>query len=61
MPKNTPPDGKHITYQQQYRKCGKAACKPCQTGQGHGPYWFAFWRDGRRVRSAYIGKTAPQR
>lgn len=58
--KNMPPAGRRITYQQQYRKCGKRPCQPCQHGRGHGPYWFAFWREGGRVRSAYLGKTAPE-
>jgi hypothetical protein len=49
----------HITYQLQYRKCGKASCGTCRDGQGHGPYWYAYWREGSRLRSGYIGKVAP--
>lgn len=53
------PDDQHITYQLQYRKCGKATCSTCRKGQGHGPYWYAYWREGARLRSGYIGKLRP--
>lgn len=51
----------HITYQLQYRKCGKATCSTCCDGHGHGhgPYWYAYWREGTRLRSGYIGKVKP--
>ncbi|WP_156120546.1 hypothetical protein [Neosynechococcus sphagnicola] len=41
-----------ISYQQQYRRCGKPTCGTCP----HGPYWYAYWRDGAKVKSRYIGK-----
>ncbi|GCE20492.1 DUF6788 family protein [Dictyobacter kobayashii] len=53
------PSDQHITYQLQYRKCGKASCSTCRNGQGHGPYWYAYWRQGSRLRSGYIGKVHP--
>lgn len=53
------PNDQHITYQLQYRKCGKVSCSTCRNGQGHGPYWYAYWRDGSRLRSGYIGKNRP--
>jgi hypothetical protein len=53
------PSDQHITYQLQYRKCGKASCSTCRNGQGHGPYWYAYWREGSRLRSGYIGKVHP--
>lgn len=53
------PSGQHITYQLQYRKCGKTTCSTCRNGQGHGPYWYAYWREGSRLRSGYIGKVHP--
>ena len=56
---NQLPNNHHITYQLQYRKCGKAACSTCRDGQGHGPYWYAYWREGSRLRSGYIGKAHP--
>jgi uncharacterized protein DUF6788 len=53
------PSDQHITYQLQYRKCGKPSCTTCRQGQGHGPYWYAYWREGSRLRSGYIGKVFP--
>jgi hypothetical protein len=53
------PKDQHITYQLQYRKCGKPTCNTCRNAQGHGPYWYAYWREGSRLRSGYIGKTPP--
>jgi hypothetical protein len=53
------PSDQHITYQLQYRKCGKSSCSTCRNGQGHGPYWYAYWREGARLRSGYIGKVSP--
>ena len=53
------PNDLHITYQLQYRKCGKPSCSTCRSGQRHGPYWYAYWREGSRLRSGYIGKVHP--
>jgi hypothetical protein len=46
------------TYRQEYTRCGKATCR-CTTGQGHGPYWFAYWSEAGRTRKEYIGKKLP--
>jgi hypothetical protein len=54
------PQEKHITYQLQYRKCGKSNCRTCRTGRGHGPYWYAYWHEGTRLRFCYIGKRLAQ-
>ena len=51
------PSNQHITYQLQFRKCGKASCSTCKSGQGHGPYWYAYWREGSRLKSGYVGKN----
>jgi len=56
---NQLPIGLHITYQLQYRKCGKPSCTTCRSSQGHGPYWYAYWREGSRLRSGYVGKVHP--
>jgi hypothetical protein len=53
------PSGHHITYQLQYRKCGKPSCRTCRSRPGHGPYWYAYWREGSRLHSTYIGKVRP--
>lgn len=47
------------TYQLRYVRCGKPACQACVVGFGHGPYWYAYRRDGGRVRSRYVGKNLP--
>jgi hypothetical protein len=54
------PGDQHITYQLQFRKCGKPACRTCRQGQGHGPYWYAYWREGSRLKSGYIGKESSE-
>lgn len=37
-------------------KCGKKKCK-CNDGKLHGPYWYAYNWDGKKLKSIYIGKT----
>lgn len=53
------PDGvmPHITFSQTFKKCGKLACSVCRDGKGHGPYWFANWREDGKGHSIYIGRT----
>jgi hypothetical protein len=41
------------TYQYEKVKCGKPRCRTCP----HGPYWYAYWKEGGRTRSRYVGKT----
>lgn len=45
-----------VTYRQERVRCGKRSCTRCP----HGPYWYAYWREGGRVRSRYIGKELPE-
>lgn len=55
-----PPPGAHITYARQYRRCGKAGCSTCCRDKcGHGPYWYAYWREGGCVHSCYLGRRLP--
>jgi hypothetical protein len=42
-----------VSYRQQHVRCGKAGCTTCP----HDPYWYAYWREGQKVRSRYVGKT----
>jgi hypothetical protein len=58
----------NATLEQRLVSCGKPACRRCKRGPAHGPYWYAYWKDGERVRSRYVGakltnakfaKTAP--
>jgi hypothetical protein len=45
-------EGNHaITYELRYVLCGKRGCE-----KQHGPYWYAFWTAGGRVRTVYVGK-----
>lgn len=43
-----------VTYRTQSVRCGKH-CAACP----HGPYWYAFWKEGGRSRSQYIGNVLP--
>jgi hypothetical protein len=45
-----------VTFRQEMVRCGRATCGRCP----HGPYWYAYWREGGRLRSRYIGKRLPQ-
>lgn len=40
---------------EQYRKCGKDYCLTCKKGPGHGPYLYASWREGGKVKHKYLG------
>jgi hypothetical protein len=44
-----------VTYRQERVRCGRERCSRCP----HGPYWYAYWREGGRLRSRYIGKQLP--
>jgi hypothetical protein len=48
------PRGK-VTFRQEAVRCGREGCGGCP----HGPYWYAYWREGGRLRSRYIGKELP--
>ncbi len=54
------PSDIHVSYQFQRRRCGRDSCLRCRYGEGHGPYWYAYWHgsDGK-YRSGYIGKQLP--
>jgi len=40
-------------------KCGKARCKKCERGEGHGPYWYLYFRRNGKLTSKYLGKIIP--
>jgi hypothetical protein len=46
------------TYRHIRVRCGSKKCK-CTMGELHGPYWYAYWSEGGRTRSQYIGKKLP--
>jgi hypothetical protein len=43
------------TFVQEKVKCGKAHCRSCP----HGPYWYAYRREGKRIKKRYVGKERP--
>jgi hypothetical protein len=46
----------HYTYRQEFVRCFKPQCR-CAKGDGHGPYWYAYWRDeSGTLRKKYIGR-----
>ena len=46
-----------VTLRQETVRCGKKGCTRCP----HGPYWYAYWREGGKMRSRYVGKELPDR
>lgn len=46
------------TYQLELVRCGSKKCK-CAWGESHGPYWYAYWTEGGRTKSQYVGKRLP--
>jgi len=51
----TPAAKGKVTFRQETVRCGKEGCTKCP----HGPYWYAYWREGGRTRSRYVGKELP--
>jgi hypothetical protein len=49
-----------LTYRLERVRCGKENCK-CAGGELHGPYCYAYWSEGGRTRSKYVGKKIPRR
>jgi hypothetical protein len=47
------------TYRLEEVRCGKKNCH-CAEGKPHGPYWYAYWTEGGRTRSQYVGKKLPR-
>ena len=41
----------------EYRRCGSPSCSTCLEGKGHGPYLYAVWREGKKVKRKYLGKA----
>ncbi len=48
-----------VSYRQQFTRCGKQRCRKCQGGEGHGPYWYAYWSENGHTVSKYIGLHLP--
>jgi hypothetical protein len=37
----------------QWVRCGRSNCR-CARGQLHGPYFYRFWREGGKLKKAYV-------
>jgi hypothetical protein len=46
--------GPDVRLRKQHVRCGKSNCTRCP----HGPYWYAYWTEGGKRRSKYLGKLA---
>lgn len=44
-----------VTYRLETVRCGKPNCRTCP----HGPYWYAYYREGDKLRSRYVGRELP--
>ena len=44
-----------VTYRLESVRCGKEGCRTCP----HGPYWYAYYREGEKLKSRYIGRELP--
>src|SRR5262245_47492898 len=40
----------------QWVRCGRPGCR-CARGRPHGPYHYRFWREGGRLRKAYVRRA----
>ena len=51
------------TVRREYRKCGKENCRKCSEGEGHGPYFYRYYRDepNGKLKSEYLGKELPKK
>lgn len=49
------PGDPEVTYRLETVKCGKENCRSCP----HGPYWYAYYREGDKLKSRYIGRELP--
>lgn len=49
----------HKTFRQEMIRCGKKGCR-CTEGKLHGPYWYAYWSEGGKTKSQYVGKRLPK-
>ena len=45
-----------VSYRLESVRCGKPNCTSCP----HGPYWYAYFREGKRLKSRYIGRELPE-
>ena len=56
LPKTDAPDDLPGVVLAERKRCGKANCR-CRSGEEadlHGPYFYRYWRQGGRLRKAYV-------
>src|SRR5262245_7945046 len=41
---------------EQWTRCGRGNCR-CVSGRPHGPYHYRFWREGGKLRKAYVRRA----
>ena len=51
-------DAATVTYRAEYRRCSTPGCR-CQRGERHGPYFYAFHKQGGKTIRRYVGRTLP--
>ncbi len=58
LPKMQPEQPHNLpgTVHAQYIRCGRGGCK-CAGGQLHGPYYYRFYREGRRLHKRYVRRA----
>jgi hypothetical protein len=49
----------HWTLRLEFVKCGRGSCH-CAGDRGHGPYWYAYRKQGGKLTSRYVGKDVDQ-
>ena len=47
------------TLVRKYQKCGKARCRICREGKGHGPYYYRviYDRETKKQTWKYVGRA----
>jgi hypothetical protein len=46
----------NATIREEYVKCGNPACQKCNI-DGHGPYLYAYWKQDKKLKKRYVGKS----
>ena len=48
-----------VTLQLEKKRCGKEGCQSCPHPKAGG-YWYAYWSEGGKTKSRYVGKSLVQ-
>jgi hypothetical protein len=44
------------TIRKEYVKCGNPNCSRCK----HGPYYYGYWKENRKLKKKYLGRYDPR-